>query len=720
MPVVPTTPIGTVQARGLSSERLSDAPAQVIGNDPSVQAGERFARALGAAGDVALQTATKIQIENNEHEARRMDVELAATIRTTLYGDGTDQNPGYFATRGQAAVDQFPNIQKNLDEARKKIAGRSTNPRIQEMFDGVAESRMATTLGSMDRFLLKERHTAMLTTHEARKAEFMDSAASAWNDPIAVDKNTNNVIQETKTFWTEVMGAGDDVVIGKVEEAVTALNVLVIDRFLAQKDVEGAKAFYENRKNLIDGRVRPDIEAKLNRADTQSMTLLRKKVKNSVDAENRGHKDPEFLETYAKVSSLADGGNEAAMVLLEDLDQATALSASIRSDNQRSFASTQADINSTPFEVSGPDAVNKDKRQANLQRMRTQVAAGNGLTMAAENGVIEHPAPIRYGAAESWQDRGTKSEIASRRYGAYIGPLNKQELTNFSDSLEGKSVGGSIVPVASAVQMIKAAVEGLGEDEVSGLVFDMIQDNPEAGMAVAIAVDRQEMAGQIIAGGRFMRDNPDVKLEQKNRLNSANAVLGNMFDADTASARRSILAAADALYAYRQSSGKLKSDPSAYEQAINDVVGGMLTYNGRNMMAPIPGFNDDQWRDMIGVLQPNDLKDFSADRSVPSRLDRTPIPLEELRQYQFVSSGFGTYVAVLNNRMAVSDKTGKAWHFDARDYLKSGRSASALRAAGEKRRTKVLQERRRQSRPTEGVPSIGLTPEQARERLQRR
>ena len=171
MPTVPQA-APTVQSRPIDPgfQSASAATLDVFGGQNAAGL-DQTGRRIAAAGDELHRLALKSMMEDNEREAKKLDVELSSALRSINYGDGTAQNPGYFGLKGEAALQGYEGAQKAVREAQKKLLDGAKNDRVKEMFGEVSARRLETELNTMARFVGQERVSYCFTPEAIAEAQ---------------------------------------------------------------------------------------------------------------------------------------------------------------------------------------------------------------------------------------------------------------------------------------------------------------------------------------------------------------------------------------------------------------------------------------------------------------------------------------------------------------------------------------------------------------------
>lgn len=255
MPTVPReqrrvapTPVGT-------PFQSSNVPAGAFGGQIGQSLSNIGNAGVGAAGTL-LDIATQEQIEDNERETKRLDVEFAQEVRRLTYGD--DQTPGYYAQRGENAIaGQAPTVEA-LNAARQRLLEGVTSERVREMFSDISTNRVERELTTISRHVTRERRVANDATSEARLGEALDDAGANWGNSSVINQSIGMVRSEVSEM-AERNGWSAEVASAKAEEAESALHRAVIDAAV-DRNPGYAVAYFNANKDNIDGRLHSDIE----------------------------------------------------------------------------------------------------------------------------------------------------------------------------------------------------------------------------------------------------------------------------------------------------------------------------------------------------------------------------------------------------------------------------------------------------------------------------
>jgi hypothetical protein len=250
--------------------RPVEAPYQRINTTPddfgmgAARAADMAAQRIDRFGDTMARRAVELQLEDNENDARRMDVDLSKRLRTLGYGDGNEQNPGYFGLKGQAALDAFPDYRKQVETAKAEVLGSARNQRSRDLFALKAEERISSKMEGMTRHLMGERRTVADDLSKARINEALDDASANYNNSTVILQSMSVMRGEIESMASR-NGWSPEVAASKLQESRSAIHKAVIKAAL-DRAPGYAQSYYARNRGDIDGRDRPELERALETA----------------------------------------------------------------------------------------------------------------------------------------------------------------------------------------------------------------------------------------------------------------------------------------------------------------------------------------------------------------------------------------------------------------------------------------------------------------------
>lgn len=269
MPTVPTLATAPTAIRPIQTpfQDTRGATPEAFGAGQGLALAQAGRDMTSLAG-VGLDLATKEQIDLNETEVKGLDVEYQARSREILRGDGTAENPGFYGTRGQNAVDAFPEVQKRLTDLRRELVDKGSNGRIKQVFGAVSAKNEAEELDTAS----KHRQTQVIKAADDASTARMGQTLIGSRDHY---ENTELVARDRDIVMSEVAsqaqrnGWSPEQAVNETSTALTALYSGIVDEAMARGDPIRAQATYLLYKGDIKGKIGADLEDKL-----KSATLL--------------------------------------------------------------------------------------------------------------------------------------------------------------------------------------------------------------------------------------------------------------------------------------------------------------------------------------------------------------------------------------------------------------------------------------------------------------
>lgn len=200
-------------------------------------------------------------------------------------------------------------------------------------------------------------------------------------------------------------------------------------------------------------------------------------------------------------------------------------------------------------------------------------------------------------------------------------PLSKKEVRSVIDMMETGTTEEQLELLRNLNQLGPYTDMALKQIRQDNGNYGYVADMYSSGEANA-----QRNAGDVLRGFQFMTANPDqTKLLLKGGV-TGQVKTGELFASLTGAAlfnmggptAQAAKNTADALYLARQLSvGEEDFDEEAYEQAVEDVLGGELyEHNGVKIVLPA-GVSEDQFEDFLSGIDEIDLEAISLNGAVP-------------------------------------------------------------------------------------------------------
>ena len=620
--------IGNIAAQAVKLQRPDPrfgAPvagaAQAMGGLTG-QAMQRFAQTGVAAGGAMMDIATQIQIETNERAAKAADLEYSKRVREMMFGDGTTENPGFYGLQGQNAVDAFGETQASLASIRDEVASTIKSKRARQMFSDASAVRLDQEIQRATIHSFKAGKNANEDASVARVNEFRDDAVARFTDPKAVKQSKDLGVAEVANFWQD-QGALDETVDTKVGEFTTEFHTSIVKRHLAGGDYLAAQAYFDQNIDEIDGRSHASILEDIARETTSSSAGLKREMREHITALNMGTQAQGLLELQAMVDATPVGMNDAFDNLRQDLLDAITDQPIVGAQMKLPPGEVGDFLVTFRARMSSTDPAIRPRidELRQFEKIRKAHAAqskmfddGNGLAVAAQNGLIDPLQPLNFNDPDSIAVRVQAADTASDIYQITIPPFLDNEVDGLIDAITGE---GEATPPAvdEVVAILNNVQQGLGEDAAAFMVRDIInKDQPAIALALQTVQERPGLAADMIKGQRFLNENKEFAPKFTDKQAGAAAAFGNLFTKDTLAARGDIMAAADGLYALRAAeAGEIAFNATLYEDAIKDVIGGTVDHNGRVVIPPFPAMEQDEFDTLMASVQNITLMDENGE-----------------------------------------------------------------------------------------------------------
>lgn len=226
-----------------------------------------------------------------------------------------------------------------------------------------------------------------------------------------------------------------------------------------------------------------------------------------------------------------------------------------------------------------------------------------------------------------------------------IPPFTAVEIDTLKRTLDAADVNGK-------ASIIGRLASSLPRERLNATLAKIAPDRPVVAWAGGLYRDAPELSASILRGEAAIKADPKtVPLEDQAYTDAVSSYMGSAMTA-LPKARAAAVDAARARYAdlslqAGDASGKLDTD--RLEQALQDVVGRTVEWNGQKVVAP-RGLDDDGFERLMDGLTDADLGAPS-----PVALDGSPVTTETIRDLgTLVDYGDGRYLVQIGGRFALT------------------------------------------------------------------
>lgn len=285
--------------------------------DPNAPIGAFGGASAGAAvtlggqtvqvGEATFNAAMLQQEEDDKREAKKLDIEYGSFLRTLEQGDGTEQNQGFGALRGENTVNAFPAYQSAIAEKRKDLFQSASNDRVKEIFSGSSGVRSEKALSRGLTKVETERRSANDAVSAARQTEAEQDTAVAPLDPDILERSL--VIAATEAAETAARNGVIDpnTIASAVEEAKTRVLIANITA-ASELSNQGAREIFEKFKDQMDGTAHTKINSLLDAADREIVSRQEREER----AQGRRLKEKQeagYVNTLVELANSKDFAN---------------------------------------------------------------------------------------------------------------------------------------------------------------------------------------------------------------------------------------------------------------------------------------------------------------------------------------------------------------------------------------------------------------------------
>lgn len=223
---------------------------------------------IGGALDALRGLAEKRLDEAETDEAKDLDNQLADELRTRMNGDGSEENPGYYSTRGTDAIDSHDIVETLNDAGIDRLAESASSDRVRRKFMTAAEARREAELDRMAGHVGTARIDRDNTTSAARQDQAIQDASTYYNDGTLIDQSIGIVRGEAKN---DAQRNGLDAEATKVyvDQVESKVHITVLTSMVAKgEDILAQTYFAENSTKITDINARNTLEGQIKEVST--------------------------------------------------------------------------------------------------------------------------------------------------------------------------------------------------------------------------------------------------------------------------------------------------------------------------------------------------------------------------------------------------------------------------------------------------------------------
>ena len=281
-------------------------------NVPTGAFGERTAQAMEKLGGTITDIGLDMKKRADIADAKDLDAQFDAKLRSIEFGNGTDENPGYYSRLGKTAIDEHGNSKTAIDQALEEIKGKAGSAASRLLFEKSAAARMKSTLNKMSTHRARQFGEYEKGVSIARQNSAVESAiANAQND-VERKKHMGVVRKEALDRAKKQFGDDPEIMKRAMDQAVSDANVKIIDSLMTQR-VNGsrlAKKYFEENLAGFDPSIREATRLKIDKVRIEDLAQRYGDGADSVDLTN-----PDLQRVYLdNVRKNLSGAEEKAAV----------------------------------------------------------------------------------------------------------------------------------------------------------------------------------------------------------------------------------------------------------------------------------------------------------------------------------------------------------------------------------------------------------------------
>ncbi len=229
---------------------------QNINADPSDFGGliggaeQRAGSEIGAGANELFQAAVKKQELYNETAGNQLYTKFQNSVNNLMYGDpNVPGDRGYFGLTGQAAMEQRPVVQKQIEAAIQQNADSAPSDYVRNRFNDISRRLQSYTYAQMGAHYEKESNVWAASSFAGATLENQRSVANNYNDEEFFKHTLADQSASVSPQAAQVTGVNP---VARVAEDTSKLIAARIDGALAQNDYASAGQIFKQWGDKLD------------------------------------------------------------------------------------------------------------------------------------------------------------------------------------------------------------------------------------------------------------------------------------------------------------------------------------------------------------------------------------------------------------------------------------------------------------------------------------
>lgn len=184
-----------------------------------------------------------VQLRDDKKEATDLTNVYVADLNKLMWGDGTDQNPGFMNLKGDGAVKAAPTFQEQIAKLRETYLTKTSNKQVRDLFDQASTELTLPTTTDILQHAGKQKVIAADATDDATVDTFTDNLA---RNPFNVEARNQSLVMITNAVKAKLtrQGITDPVVVNEEVRKATSKALADAVNIAVARDLGEGKALY--------------------------------------------------------------------------------------------------------------------------------------------------------------------------------------------------------------------------------------------------------------------------------------------------------------------------------------------------------------------------------------------------------------------------------------------------------------------------------------------
>ena len=576
-------------------------PLPAVRARSDLQAGD-FGVGLGQALEQVGRLMDQRAAEMKEEEDAAAVTEATATALGQMRDIMHNPDTGIYARKGKQAVGATQSADADIGKIGREIEKGLANDEQKAAFHAMWEQRRQSALDSTARHEANERSRYRVDAARALIESARETAVANYTDQGQVQESINLGLGALRA---NLSGQHPDAIHAAETEFRSNVHVGVIERMMVN-DLKGARAYYREHEQQIQGTSRTQVEQTFQRLKKQQaaeyrahLATVKDAVKDATYVLERGFVPPNIEQVKAMAK-----GTPYAAELQQGVNQAR---------QAREFATLRPDQREQALQTLRADAEKGRGEVESLQRLERVNAELNALadkdpvSYAVEIGLGTDPGPMDFSSqeslGESLRQRKALALAASDHLGRPVSPLTLADQAMFERAM-GRGGKGQ------QVRFMGSITQHLGKDLARQAFTDLDKKRgAQFGMAGLMVTEGQESVATQILDGMAQRKTNSKIVPTDTDLAAGMTPVYQAFRDQPEKAGRYIDAAKNIYASLAADEGLTDGafDDDLWKEAIESATGGLVVFGESTLLPPAYGWDVDRFTTWIQSIDGNQI-----------------------------------------------------------------------------------------------------------------